>query len=303
MELTKESFAPVSKDLAQAQAILRPSLSYWQDAWRRLKKNKVSMVCMCFLLFIVGLSIIGPMVVPQYREQNLEQTLKGPSSEHWFGTDDLGRDQVARVLRGGRVSLFIGITVSLITVVIGIIYGGIAGYFGGIVDDLMMRLIDILITIPDMIILILLLVVLEPGIPTLILAMSLTGWTGMARLVRGQILQIKEADFVLVARVIGTSAWRIITRHLIPNTIGIIIVRLTMMIPGVIFEEAFLSFIGLGVRVPEASWGNLAQGGTVFFPNNLYLFWIPAIFICLTMLAFNMFGDGLRDALDPKMRK
>jgi oligopeptide transport system permease protein len=303
MDISTDSFDPVPKDIDQSQSILRPSMSYWQDAWRRLKKNKLAIVCMWILAFMIVISVVGPILYPHYREQNLEKTLQSPSNQYWFGSDELGRDQFSRVLRGGRVSLFIGITVSFITLIIGILYGGISGFFGGWIDDLMMRTIDIIITIPDMVILILLLVIFQPGIGTLILALSLTGWAGMARLVRGQVLQIKEADFVLVAKVLGASPWRIITKHLLPNTLGIIIVRVTMMIPAVIFEEAFLSFIGLGVRVPEASWGNLAQGGTVYFPNHMYLFWIPAAVICVTMLAFNLFGDGLRDALDPKMRK
>ena len=303
IKLAPDAFERVPKDIAQSQALVRPSLTYWKDAWRRLKKNKVAMVCLVFIGFIALIAIAGPIAYPNYRANNLEKTFAEPDSENWFGTDDLGRDQFARVLRGGRVSLFIGITVSLISLTIGIIYGGLSGYLGGWVDDLMMRIVDILITIPDMVILILLLVMLEPGIGTLILAMSLTGWTGMARLVRGQVLQIKESDFVLVSKVLGAGTFRIITKHLIPNTVGIIIVRLMMSIPGVIFSEAFLSYIGLGVRVPEASWGNLAEAGALQFPNHLYMFFIPAVFIMLTMLAFNLFGDGLRDALDPKMRK
>jgi oligopeptide transport system permease protein len=304
MELTKESFLPVAKDLKASQALVRPSLSYWKDAWRRLKKNKVAMISMWFLVFMALVAIIGPIIFSNYREQTLNESFTKPNAKYWFGTDDLGRDQFARVLRGSRVSLFIGITVSLICLVIGVVYGGISGYFGGtIVDDIMMRIVDVLSTIPDLIVLILLLVVLDPGIGTLMLALSLTGWQGMARLVRGQVLQIKESDFVLVSRVIGASPFRIVVRHLIPNAIGPIIVRLTMSIPAIIFTEAFLSFIGLGVRVPEASWGNLADQGAQYFPTRLYLFFIPAAFISLTMLAFNMFGDGLRDALDPKMRK
>jgi len=303
INITPASFERVPKDLVAAQSILRPSLTYWKDAWRRLKKNKISMFCMAFLIFMGTLAILGPMVFPNYSSNNLEKTYSKPDSVNWFGTDDLGRDQFARTLRGARISLFIGLTSAMITVLIGILYGGISGYFSGWIDDIMMRVVDVLITIPDMIILILLLVVLKPGVGTLILAMSITSWTGMARLIRGQVLQIKESDFVLVSKIIGSSSMRIIIKHLIPNTIGIIIVRLMMLIPAFIFEEAFLSYIGLGVRVPEASWGNLAEAGALQFPNNLYMFFIPAAFIGTTMLAFNLFGDGLRDALDPKMRK
>jgi oligopeptide transport system permease protein len=301
--ITKDSFLSVPKDIASAQKIHRPSLSYWQDAWRRLKLNRAAMVSMWFVLFMVVVAIVGPMIFPDYKSNYLDKTFLGPSLSNWFGTDELGRDLFTRVIRGTRISLFIGITVSVITTIIGVIYGGISGYFGGLVDDLMMRFIDIVSTIPDMIILILLLVIIEPGVGTLILAMSLTSWAGIARIVRGQILQIKEQDYVLVARTQGASATRIITRHLIPNTLGPIIVRLTMAIPAFIFEEAFLSFINLGVQIPEASWGNLGQAGVQYLGTYPYLLLFPAVFLCTTTLALNLFGDGLRDALDPRMRK
>jgi oligopeptide transport system permease protein len=301
--IPKDKFTPVPKDIASAQKIHRPSLSYWQDAWRRLKLNKVAMFSMWFVAFMALVAIFGPMIFPNYRDNNLDSTLIGPNGQFWFGTDELGRDLFARVIRGTRISLFIGITVSLITTAFGVIYGGISGYFGGWIDDAMMRFIDIISTVPDMIILILLLVVLEPGIPTLILAMCLTSWAGIARIVRGQLLQIKEQDYVLVARTQGASAGRIIAKHLIPNALGPIIVRLTMAIPAFIFEEAFLSFINLGVQIPEASWGNLGQSGVQQVQQPPYLLIFPALFLCITTLALNLFGDGLRDALDPKMRK
>ncbi len=299
----KNKFQRIPKDIESAQMILRPSLSYWQDAWRRIKLNKVAMFSMWFVFFMAIVAIFGPMIFTDYRSNHLEETLQNPSLKYWFGTDELGRDLFARVIRGTRISLFIGVTVSLITTSFGVIYGGISGYFGGGVDDVMMRFIDVISTVPDMIILILLLVVLDPGVPTLILAMSLTSWSGIARVVRGQILQIKEQDFVLVARTQGASPARIISRHLIPNALGPIIVRLTMAIPAFIFEEAFLSFINLGVQIPEASWGNLGQSGVQQFQQHPYLLIFPALFLCITTLALNLFGDGLRDALDPKMRK
>lgn len=301
--IPKDKFSPIPKDIASAQKIHRPSLSYWQDAWRRLKLNKTAMFSMYFVVFMALVAIFGPMIWPDYRTNYLDQTFLAPNAQHWFGTDELGRDLFARVIRGTRISLFIGITVSLITTAFGVVYGGISGYFGGWIDDAMMRFIDIISTVPDMIILILLLVVIEPGVPTLILAMSLTSWTGIARIVRGQLLQIKEQDYVLVARTQGASASRIISRHLVPNALGPIIVRLTMAIPAFIFEEAFLSFINLGVQIPEASWGNLGQTGVQQFVQHPHLLIFPALFLCITTLALNLFGDGLRDALDPKMRK
>jgi len=301
--IPKEKFAPVPKDIISAQKIHRPSLSYWQDAWRRLKLNKVAMFSMYFVAFMAIVAIFGPLIFPNYRDNHLKESFLAPNGTYWFGTDELGRDLFARVIRGTRISLFIGITASLITTAFGVVYGGIAGYFGRGIDDLMMRFIDVISTIPDMIILILLLVVMPKGIPTLILAMCLTSWTGIARIVRGQLLTIKEQDYVLVARTQGASPSRIISKHLIPNALGPIIVRLTMAIPAFIFEEAFLSFINLGVQIPEASWGNLGQSGVQQFVQHPHLLIFPAFFLCITTLALNLFGDGLRDALDPKMRK
>lgn len=301
--IPKDKFTPVPKDIISAQKIHRPSLSYWQDAWRRLKLNKTAMFSMYFVVFMAIVAIVGPMLFPDYRTNYLDSTYLPPSAENWFGTDELGRDLFTRVIRGTRISLFIGVTASLITTAFGVVYGGISGYFGGWLDDALMRFIDIISTIPDMIILILLLVVLDRSVPTLILALSLTSWSGIARIVRGQILQIKEQDYVLVARTQGASATRIITRHLIPNALGPIIVRLTMAVPGFIFSEAFLSFIGLGVQIPEASWGNLGQSGVQNFQTYPHMLIFPALFLCITTLALNLFGDGLRDALDPKMRK
>lgn len=301
--ISKEKFAPVPKDIVSAQKIHRPSLSYWQDAWRRLKLNKAAMFSLYFLGFIAIVAVFGPLIFTDYRSNHLEETFLNPNAKYWFGTDELGRDFFARVIRGTRTSLFIGITASLVTTAFGVVYGGISGYLGGALDDVMMRFIDVISTIPDMIILILLLIVLPSGIPTLLLAMCLTSWTGIARIVRGQLLTIKEQDYVLVARTQGASASRIISKHLIPNALGPIIVRLTMAIPAFIFEEAFLSFINLGVRTPEPSWGNLGLTGVQQFIQHPYLLIIPALFLCFTTLALNLFGDGLRDALDPKMRK
>lgn len=302
-ELTKDSFVRIPKNIENSESINRPSLTYWQDAWRRLKQNKLAMVSLFVIIFVIILAIFGPMIFPDYRSQDLANVLEKPSLRHVFGTDELGRDVLARLLRGSRISLFIGVVVSVISLVIGMIYGGISGYLGGKVDNIMMRIVDIIIAIPGLIILILLLTVMQPGVLTLIIAMSITDWTMMARLVRGQVLQVKESEFVLSSRVLGARNTWIIAKHLLPNSFGQVIVRFTMSIPAVIFEEAFLSYIGLGIRVPEASWGNLAQSGSSLFPNYIWLFLIPAAMICITILAFNMLGDGLRDALDPRMRR
>jgi oligopeptide transport system permease protein len=298
-----EKFKPVDMDIAHSEKILRPSMTYWQDAWRRLKSNKAAMFSLCVLAAMILMAIIGPHMLPyKFSDQDYAAVFSPPSSEHWFGTDDLGRDLFVRVWMGARVSLRIGFFAALIDIVVGMIYGGISGYFGGKVDNIMMRIVDILYAIPYMIIVILLMIVLEPGEFTLILAMSITGWVGTARLVRGQILQLKNQEFVLAAQALGASPWRIITKHLFPNILGVMIVQMTMDIPGAIFSEAFLSYIGLGIKLPNASWGSLASDGIRQVVERPWMLAFPAIMICLTMLSFNILGDGLRDALDPKLR-
>ena len=209
----------------------------------------------------------------------------------------------SRLWVGGRVSLSIALIATLLEVVVGCIYGGISGYFGGKVDNIMMRIVEILNSIPYLIVVILFSVILGSGMVSLLLALCVTAWTGMARMVRGQVLQLKESEYVMAARTLGASPMRIILKHMIPNTIGVIIVYITFDIPSFIFAEAFLSFVGLGIQPPETSWGamvNSGQGVMDFYPYQL---WVPAIIISVTMLAFNLLGDGLRDALDPKMRQ
>jgi len=250
------------------------------------------------------MAIFGPYMRPfDYAHQDLFNTNKPFSKVHWFGTDYLGRDLFVRVWMGARVSLFIGVTIAFLDAVIGVTYGGIAGYFGGQVDNIMMRIVDILYGIPYLILVILLMVVMGQGLWTIITAMVMTGWVGMARIVRGQVLQLKEQEFVLAAKTLGASPGRIILRHLIPNALGPIIVSMTFDVPNAIFSEAFLSYIGLGIRAPLASWGTLANDATqvlLMYPMQLF---IPGFFISVTMLAFNMLGDGLRDALDPRLRR
>lgn len=303
-ELTRDKFEIIGCENANADEILRPNMTYWQDAWRRLKQNKVAIFSMILLIIIGIMTIIGPYLTTfkyEATDSNLLNT--APSGLHWFGTDTLGRDIFSRIWMGGRVSIIIGIIGTLIETTVGVIYGGISGYFGGLVDDIMMRIVEILVSIPYLIIVILISLILGKGIPALIIAMTITGWTGMARMVRGQLLQIKEQEYVLAATALGASPSRIIARHLIPNTIGIMIVDVTFSVPGFIFGEAFLSFIGLGVQSPNTSWGALAasaQQNLMFYPYQLFF---PSLFISLTMLSFNLLGDGLRDALDPRLRQ
>ncbi len=291
------------RDRDEADRIVRPCLTYWQDAWLRLRHNRVAMLGLCIIaLYIVG-SVVGPALVSfDFRSIDEAQMDKGPSALHWFGTDTLGRDMWARVWVGARVSLSIGFLAASLNALIGVCIGGISGYFGGRLDMVIMRVIDVLSGIPNLIIAILVMVVLGAGIAPLVVAMIIVGWVSSARLVRGQMLQLKNQEYVLAARKLGASDARIIFRHLIPNTIGLILTNVTMAVPSAIFNEAFLSFIGLGVQPPNASWGLLARYGAQSFRVAPWQLFIPSFFISTTMLSLYLLGDGLRDALDPKLR-
>jgi oligopeptide transport system permease protein len=304
MELDKDKFKIIGCENADADVIVRPNITYWQDAWRRLKQNKIAMVALVMLCIIILMCLFGPYLTKyKFSDQDMSLIDKGPSAEHWFGTDNLGRDLFARVWIGGRVSIAIGIIGTLIEILVGCIYGGVAGYFGGLVDDVMMRIVEIIVSIPYMIVVILASIVLGKGMGALIIALCITGWTGIARIIRGQVMQLKESEYVLAARALGASSNRVILKHLIPNTIGEIIVYISFDIPAFIFAEAFLSFIGLGIQPPDTSWGAMASLGQQkfqFYPHELM---VPSLAICLTMLSFNLLGDGLRDALDPRLRQ
>ena len=304
MEYTADMFKPVDKDIESAEAIVRPSVTYWQDAWRRLKQNRLAMVGLWVIVAITLIATIGPMFSPySYSDQSLFDQNMYITREHWLGTDDLGRDLLTRIMYGARISLTVGFVASFINLTVGVVYGGISGYYGGQVDNIMMRIVEILSGIPLLLYVILLMVVLRPGLQNILIALGLVYWLGMARIVRGQILSLKEQDYVLAARTIGADNSRIIYKHLIPNAMGPIIVTATLNIPQAIFTEAFLSFIGLGVNAPMASWGVLANDALPSFRTYPWQLFFPAIAISITMLAFNFLGDGLRDALDPKQRK
>jgi oligopeptide transport system permease protein len=425
-KIKKEQFELVGKNLEAAQSIKRPSMSYLQDAFRRLKKSKPSVVSFWVLVLLIILAIAGPIISKElyehdYRKQNLsvkDQTfilsnqrslklssnsvfeyskykpnlrktkldfksveLKGQAgklgflvgdkteksyqgdikeykleikteasddwdsiieklniegerllkedpdfrgvtfkksfgnlvaetsgdkkfnSEYWLGTDTLGRDLWTRLWEGTRVSFLIAVVSVFFTGVFGVVYGGVSGYIGGVADNIMMRIIEILMVIPDLLYIMLLSIVLERGIGTIILVLAFTGWMGTAILVRGEVLRLKHSEYVLASQTLGASSKRVIFKHLIPNSMGPIIVNMTMMIPRMIFAEAFLSFIGLGVPAPYASLGVLVNDGAKIFYQYPHLLIIPAAVLCLIMLGFNMLGDGLRDALDPKLRK
>lgn len=303
--ISKEKFTIIGVKPGEGEVIARPRISYMKDAWRRFKENKTALVAFVLLAILIFMCVFGPAISGYaFEEVDKSAINQSPSAAHWFGTDKLGRDIFARVWIGGRVSMIIGLVGALISSVIGCLYGGISAYFGGTVDNVMMRIVEVIISVPYLIVVILLRVILgSSGIFTLIFAMTLTGWCSTARLVRGQMLQVKSQEFILAAQGLGVSPRRIIWKHMIPNTLNVIIVAITFDIPSYIFSEAFLSYIGLGIQPPNTSWGALAyaaQSQFLFYPYQLFF---PGIMIALTMLSFTLLGDGLRDALDPKLRK
>lgn len=283
---------------------IRPSQTYWQDAWQRLKRDKLAMFGLFLIVGIFLMAIFGPLLSPYaYDEQDFLISNEFPSWAHPFGTDMFGRDMFVRVMYGARISLAVGLMASLINLTIGVIYGSISGFVGGRTDDVMMRIVDTIRSVPTMIYVILLMVVVGPGLKSIFITLGINYWTNMARIVRAEIMRVKNEEFVLAARVIGASPARMLLRHLIPNAMGPILVTLTFCIPQAIFAEAVLSFVGLGVSAPMASWGVLssdAMNALMVYPYQLFF---PAMAISLTILAFNFFGDGLRDALDPRLRK
>jgi oligopeptide transport system permease protein len=394
--MDKDKFVFIEQTGEGSEAI-RPSLTYWQDAWRRLKKNKLSMIGIFVVFLIIGFGFVGPYLTPySYSDQinkyknlppmldlyeidgyhfhlskdynmfvvepdgtlidrlNLPplnrdtinkiyryqmgdeevildfsynllpdkqgydynftiefrgQVVTEPQTSKLnkmfpFGTDGLGRDLLTRVMYGAQISLLVAFIATMANLFIGVIYGSISGYEGGRVDEIMMRIVDIINSIPLVLYVILLMVWFRGGgLTNIIIALSSVYWVSMARLVRGQMLSLKEQEFVLAARVIGVSKWKIILRHLIPNAMGPIIVSMAMMIPAAVFTESFLSFIGLGVSAPMASWGTLANNALSGLTTYPYQLFFPALSIAFTMLAFNFIGDGLRDTLDPRLRK
>lgn len=395
LKITPDMWEVVPREEIIKDKIVRKSLTYWEDVWRRLKHNKLSIFGLIIIIFMVVLAVGGPLISKfSYSDQDLKMASVPPTVQlveidghyyyihkeyrlieftkqgkvvsgftptednkilkyrsydvnghtikidyqlaakakkdssiaaykltvdnqpvevkglkkvfnktYWFGTDTLGRDIFIRNIYGARISLTIALMATLVQFFIGVIYGGISGYIGGSVDNLMMRIVDIINTIPLLLYVILLMVVMGAGLGTIMVALGSVYWVTMARLVRGQVLSIKENEFVLAARTLGASTWRIMAKHLIPNAMGPIIVSLAMMVPSAIFTEAFLSFIGLGVSAPQASWGTLANDAMAGLRTYPYQLFIPSFFISLTVLSFNFLGDGLRDALDPRLRK
>jgi oligopeptide transport system permease protein len=308
--INKSEFTPLTNEEKKIEAVVRPSVGYWKDAWQRLIRDKMAIASLVVIVLIILSAIFVPILSKNtYDTTNLALVNTKPSADHWFGTDSLGRDIFVRVFYGARYSLIIAVVAAFINLVIGILYGGIAGYFGGAVDNIMMRIVDVIYSIPLTIYVIIFMAILNKpgqsgsGLWTIILALSISYWIGMARIVRGDVLQLKQQEFVLAARSLGVSKFKILIRHLLPNCIGSIMVTLTLLIPEAVFTEAFLSFIGLGLTPPTASLGTLANEAMVAIYTYPYQLVPPAVVICLIILAFNLFGDGLSDALDPKNKR
>jgi len=321
---TPPEFAVSEEDVHVSEGEFIVGTSLWRDAWRRLLKNKLAVFGLIVTILIIIAAIIGPPIIKattgytyDYIPNNADLIKSIPpfrsadgsfSWAHPMGTDNSGRDLLARVLLGGRISLMVGIISTLVSLLIGVSYGAVAGYLGGRIDSLMMRFVDVLYSLPYIILVIVLLAMFRSNTPTgqlvlLFIALGSVSWLTMARIVRGQILSLKNQEFVLAAQATGVSTPRIIFRHLVPNAIGPVIVYATLTIPSVMLSEAFLSFLGLGVQPPLASWGSLAADGI----QNLGIFpWqliFPGVVMALALFSLNFLGDGLRDALDPQMRR
>jgi len=272
--------------------------SPWSDAWQRLRQNRLALAGAILLLVLFVACAAGPVFSQSYREQNLDLGATPPSWAHWLGTDTLGRDLMARVLYGGRISITVGLVATFVALVIGVTYGAVAGFVGGKVDSAMMRIVDILYALPFAIFVILLMVFFGRNIFLLFFAIGAVEWLTMARIVRGQVLSIKRMEFIEAARALGLGRRRIIFKHLIPNAIGPIIVYTTLTIPSVMMLEAFLSFLGLGVQLPMSSWGVLINDGSERMEEYWWLLVFPGAAFSLTLFSLNFLGDGLRDALD-----
>jgi oligopeptide transport system permease protein len=289
--------------------VVRPHHTLWGDAIIRLRRNKLAMVGLGFIILMTIVAIFAPLITPySFAQQNYAAILQGPSPQHWLGTDQLGRDTFARLIYGARTSLSVGIFTQIIVLVIGLPIGAIAGYKGGALDNILMRFVDIMYAFPDLLLVILLSSLFREtpfggSIYMIFLAIGLVAWVNVSRLVRGQILSLRTRDFVNAAKAMGGDGRYLISRHLIPNSLGPIIVSVTFNIPRAIFTEAALSYIGIGVKPPTPSWGAMIQDGFGVIFAKPYMLLFPAIALALLMLSFTFLGDGLRDALDPKLRR
>jgi oligopeptide transport system permease protein len=303
-ELTPGKFKIIGYKEEDINKINRPAISYWQDAWRRLKKNPIAMVSIVILIVMVIMVIAGPMIRGyDYVTMNVARKNLTPSSEYWFGTDNLGRDLFSRIWAGARASIIIALVATALKLIFGTLYGALMAHFGGWVDEVLMRIIEVINSIPSLLITILIMMVLGNSLFSLLVALSITAWCNTARQVRGMIKQLRESEYVYAAEVLGAKPVRIIFKHYIPNMLGILILDASTAIPGFIFTEAGLSFLGIGLKSPAISLGvliSMGQQSMDFYPYQLFF---PCLLLCIIVMAFNLLGDGLRDALDPKLRR
>ena len=276
---------------------------YYRDSLRRFKKNKAAMVCAGILIILIIIAILAPVISPyDTTQQDYTAILQGPSSQHLLGTDEFGRDILSRILYGSRISLSIGIVAQVLASIIGITMGAIAGYYGGVVDTVISRIMEIFSAFPDLLFAMAIMTFMGQGIANLFIALGLLTWVRTARMIRGSVIQLKEKEYVEAAKASGATSFWVIIKHLIPNCLSTVIVLVTLGIPNAIMYEASLSYLGLGIRLPTPSWGNMISAAQNYIGFRPTYSIFPGIAIMLTVVAFNIFGDGLRDALDPKMR-
>ena len=300
-EIPDEGFELLDDSEKNSEFAAVDSKTYLQDAWSRFKKNKLALVSLVFLVVMVLLAVFGPVLSPYtYDEMDAANVNAIPSASHLLGTDRFGRDIFVRLMCGARISLSVGFAAAIMNLVIGIIYGVICGYVGGKTDMILMRIVDIIYSVPTLLYVILIMLVLGSNIFSVLIAIGISSWVGMARLVRGQIMSLKEQEYAQAAYVIGAGRARIMFKHLIVNCLGPIIVEATLIVPTAIFAEAFLAFVGIGISIPQASWGTMANDARSLLQTQpLQMLW-PVLAICLTILSLNFIGDGLSEALDPK---
>ena len=339
LQFKADDFLPASEEEKQGLVVMRDSVSFWRDSFRRLVKNKVAMLSLFVIVVIMFFSFVVPAFYPYsyeqqqkgaenlrpmtYSQAELERIAAGEKvTPHFLGTDKLGRDYAVRIMVGSRISLTVGLVAAVIILVIGALYGSVAAFFGGWVDIVMMRIVDIIYTIPDVLLIVLISIALKvplntlgdrpgfgwvgtvgPNLVSIFIVFALLYWVGMARIVRSQVLVLRESEYVTAAKALGAGNGRIIRKHLLTNCIGTLIVTTTLQIPSSIFTESYLSFLGLGVAAPLPSLGSLASTAINGMNTYPYLLIAPALLISLIILSFNLFGDGLRDAFDPKLKK
>ena len=297
--ITNYSFAKLEKKKTVEISVERQSV--WKDIWKELKKNKVAMVSVVLLAILIIAVLLAPLSPYDPYKLDASQKLQGISSSHWFGTDEYGRDYFTRTLYGGRVSLLVGFMSMIMTVVIGTSLGVFSGYVGGKVDMFLMSFTDIFLALPSMLLMVILNTFLKPGLPTLIVVLSLFSWASVARITRAETMSLKERDFVVATQNLGASNFRVIIKHIIPNILGPVIVAASLSVANAILMESSLSFLGLGVQIPRASWGSMLQGAQAHILDYPLLAVYPGVMILITVLSFNLLGDILRNALEPKI--